>query len=69
MYNIYIVRSPVVYLCCDEGLAGDGIQPDLKVLREPASTTEDGTWYHSLMDLGKKKCWYVYFLALICPSL
>ena len=41
----------------------------LKSSREPASTTEDGTWFHSLMDLGKKECWYVSFLALICLSL
>ena len=41
----------------------------LKSSREPASTTEDGTWFHSLMDLGKKECWSVSFLALICLSL
>jgi hypothetical protein len=31
-YTYTSYDSPVVYLCCDEGLAGDGIQPDLKVL-------------------------------------
>jgi hypothetical protein len=40
----------------------------VKSSREPASTTEDGTRFHSLMDLGKKECWYVS-LALICLSL
>jgi hypothetical protein len=37
--------------------------------REPSSTTDDGTRFHSLMDLVKMECWYVSFLALVCPSL
>ena len=59
---------PVGYLCCDEG-QGMEFNLTLKSSREPASTTEDGTRFHSLMDLGKKQCWYVSFFALICPSL
>ena len=67
MYNIYIVRT-VVYLCCDES-QGKEFNLTLKSSREPTSTTEDGTWFHSLMDLGKKECWYVPFYALICLRL
>ena len=59
---------PVVYLCCDES-QGMEFNLTLKSSREPTSTTEDGTWFHSLMDLGKKECWSVSFLALICLSL
>jgi hypothetical protein len=51
---------PVVYLCCDES-QGMEFNLTLKFSREPASTTEDGTWFHSLMDLGKKECWYVVY--------
>ena len=65
IYTSY--RCPVVYLCCDEG-QGMEFNLTLKSSREPASTTEDGTRFHSLMDLGKKECWYVS-LALICLSL
>jgi hypothetical protein len=68
MYNIYIVRLPCRYLCCDEG-QGMEFNLTLKSSREPASTTEDGTRFHFLMDLGKKECWYVSFLALICLNL
>jgi hypothetical protein len=50
MYNINIV-----YLCCDEG-QGMEFNLTLKSSREPASTTVNGTWFHSLMDLGKKVC-------------
>jgi hypothetical protein len=56
MYTSY--GCPVVYLCCDEG-QGMEFNLTLKSSREPASTTEDGTRFHSLMDLGKKECWYV----------
>jgi hypothetical protein len=48
-------RCPVVYLCCDEG-QGMEFNLTVKFSREPASTTEDGTRFHSLMDLRKKEC-------------
>ena len=74
-WKVYTNKNHVQYIhrtaflsCCDES-RGMEFNLTLKSSREPASTTEDGTWFHSLMDLGKKECWYVSFLALIYLSL
>ena len=67
----YIHHTTALSLICVVMKAWQGMEFNLtlKSSREPASTIEDGTRFHSLMDLGKKECWYVSFLALICPSL
>ena len=67
----YIHRMAALSFICVVIKAWQGMEFNLtlKSSREQASTTEDGTRFHSLMDLGKKECWYVSFLALICLSL
>ena len=66
----YIHRTAALSFICVVMKAWQGMEFNLTVKssREPASTIEDGTRFHSLMDLGKKECWYVS-LALICLSL
>jgi hypothetical protein len=57
----YIHRTAALSFICVVMKAWQGMEFNLtlKSSREPASTIEDGTRFHSLMDLGKKECWYV----------
>ena len=58
----YIHRTAALSFICVVIKAWQGMEFNLtlKSSREPASTTEDGTRFHSLMDLGKKE--------YMCPS-
>jgi hypothetical protein len=59
-YNCYQDNSPGCVTNLLNSLQRESLLT-LKSSREQASTTEDGTWFHSLMDLGKKEWWYVSF--------
>jgi hypothetical protein len=53
IHHQLIAIEPANYY--DEG-QGMEFNLTLKSSREPASTTVNGTWFHPLMDLGKKVC-------------